>query len=347
MTVALIVRVAGIAMLASLNLARAETPKGGGFAPGSQLSIGVASTPGGGYDRYARLLAQHISRHIPGRPTVLVKNMTGAGGSVLVRYITHAVPRDGSWIALVLPSTVTAGLYQDKAKLKYDPSKLIHIGSANSEVDMCFVRADAGLKKLEDARNKSVNLGATAAGSATFEQPNVLNSLVGTKFNIVAGYPGTRQIVLALERGEVAGVCGMSYSGMRLQRAQWLESGFLLPISQNNVKGDPVMTARGVQRAPDLVSDPDVKRTLALIYSQQSFGRPFVAAEGTPPERVRILRAAFDATMRDPELQADARKMKLDINPVSGAELQTLVTGLYATPTAIVHRAMQALRGAP
>ena len=335
---------AGLAGFAFANAAHAQGAPGA-FAPGSEFSIGVASTPGGGYDRYARLLAAHIGRHIPGNPSVVVRNMTGAGGSVLVRHISHSVPRDGSWIALVLPSTVTAGLYQDKAMLRYDPAKLVHIGSANSEIDMCFVRSDAGLETLADARTKSVTLGATAPGSATFEQPHVLNSLLGMKFNIVAGYPGTRQIILALERGEVAGVCGMSYSGMRLQREDWLDSGFIRPISQNNMTGDPSMTAKGVTRSPDLASDADVKQTLELIYSQQTFGRPFVAAEGSPPARVAILRKAFMDALRDPALLGDAKKMRLDINPTPGEELQELVEKIYRTPPEIVRRATQAVRG--
>jgi tripartite-type tricarboxylate transporter receptor subunit TctC len=313
------------------------------YPPGGRLTIGVATTAGGGYDSYARLVGLHIPQYIPGKPTTVIANMTGAGGNVLGRYITNVAPRDGSWMALLLPSTITAGVYHDKAKLQYDPSRLVHIGSANSEVDMCFVRSDAGISNLVDARSKQVSLGATAFGGATREQPAVLNKLVGTKFKIVSGYPGTREIILAIERGEVAGVCGMSYSSMKLQRGKWLESKFIRPISQNHMTGDPAFTAQGIQKPADLVKLPEDRAVLELIYSQQVFGRPFVVAEGTPEPAIRTLRTAFAKVMRDPQLLAGAKKMGLDINPVSGEDLQAAVKKLYSTPPSIIRQAMEAM----
>ena len=168
------------------------------FYKGAQITIAVASTAGGGYDSYARLVARHLGKHIPGAPSIVVTNMTGAGGNLVARYLSNVAPRDGTYIALVLPGTITGGLYVDKAKLQYDPSRLSHLGSANSEIDMCFVRADAGVKTLAEARQKEVIVGGSAEGGATREQPAALNSILGTKFKIVSGYPGTREIVLAV-----------------------------------------------------------------------------------------------------------------------------------------------------
>jgi tripartite-type tricarboxylate transporter receptor subunit TctC len=315
------------------------------FPKGTQLTLGIASTPGGGYDSYGRLVARHIGKYLPGNPAVVPTNMTGAGGNVLARYMTDVAPRDGTWLALVLPATVTGGLYQDRSKLGYDPSKLVHLGSANSEIDMCFVRADAGIATLAEARDKQVVLGASAEGGATREQPAVLNHLLGTKFKIISGYPGTREIILAIEKGEVSGVCGISFSGMKLQRPQWVESGFIRPISQNHIQGSPALTAQGIVRAPDLARSPEDRQVLELIYSQQVFGRPFVMAEGVPPARVALLRKAFLSALKDEQLLADAEKMRLDINPVSGEELQALVERLYATPPHIIKRAAEALKG--
>ena len=167
---------------------------------GAQITIAVASTAGGGYDSYARMVARHLGKHVPGNPTIVVTNMSGAGGNVVGRYLSNAAPKDGTYIALVLPGTVTGGLYLDKAKLQYDPSRLSHLGSANSEIDMCFVRSDAGVKTLADVREKEVILGGSAEGGATREQPAVLNALIGTRFKIVSGYPGTREIIIAIER---------------------------------------------------------------------------------------------------------------------------------------------------
>src|SRR5262249_12282269 len=159
------------------------------------------------------------------------------------------------------------------------------------------------------------------------------------------GYPGTREIVIAIERNEVSGVCGMSFSAMKLQRAQWLESGFLLPLSQNHMTGDPALTAKGITRAVDLAPSDEDRQVLQLIYSQQVFGRPFVMAEGVPATRLNIMRNAFLAALKDKNLLADAAKLRLDVNPVSGDELQALVTKLYATPAHIIKRAGDALKG--
>ena len=313
------------------------------FYRSHQLTFAIASTPGGGYDSYGRLVARHIVKHLPGHPSTIVTNMTGAGGHLVGRYISEVAPRDGTWIALVLPGTITAALYADKAKFQYDPSKLIHLGSANSEVDLCFVRSDSGVKTLADVQTREVVVGGTADGGATRDEPAVLNNLLGTKFKVVSGYPGTRQTILAIESGEVSGVCAMSLSSMALQRPQWLASGFIRPISQNHAKGDPKLTAQGVTRAIDLARSAEDRQVLELIYSQQLFGRPFVVAPGVPPARVAALRKALLETLKDKELLADAAKMRLDVEPVSGEELQALVEKLYATPAHIITRATQAL----
>jgi len=313
------------------------------FFRGRQLTIAIASSSGGGYDSYGRLVARHIVKHIPGNPGSVVTNMTGTGGHLVGRYVSEVAPRDGTWIAVVLPGTITAGLYVDKAKLQYDPSNLIQLGSANSEVDLCFVRTDTGVKTLADAQQHEIIVGGSADGGATRDEPAVLNNLICTKFKVVSGYPGTREIILALEKGEVSGVCAMSLGAMALQRPQWLESGFIRPISQNHAQGDAKLTTQGVMRATDLARSPEDRQALELIYGQQLFGRPFVVAPGVPPARVAMLRKAFWETMQDKDLIAEAAKMRLDVSPVSGEELQALVEKLYATPAHIITRATEAL----
>jgi tripartite-type tricarboxylate transporter receptor subunit TctC len=314
-----------------------------GFYKGRQLTFVVASTAGGGYDSYARIVARHIGRHIPGEPAAIVTNMTGAGGHLAGRYITGVAPRDGTVIALVLPGTVTGALYVDKAKLQYDPGRLVHLGSANSETDLCSVRGDAGVRTVADAQQREVALGAAAEGSASREQPAVLNNLIGTKFKVVSGYPGTREIMLAVEKGEVSGVCAMSEAAIKLQRPQWLADGFLRPLVQNSVTGSAALSAQGVPRAVDFARSAEDRQVMALIYSQQTFGRPFVVAPDVPPARVAILRRALQETLLDPEVAAEAARMRLEINPVSGEELQALVEKLYAAPAHIIARAAEAL----
>ncbi len=314
---------------------------------GKQITVAVASTPGGGYDSYARLLASHIGKYLAGNPNAITSNMTGAGGNTLARYINSVAPKDGTWIALVLPATITGGIYIDKSKLQYDPSQLVHIGSANSEIDMCFVRSNTGVTKLSDALAREVTMGASAVGGATREQPLVLNRMLGAKFKIISGYPGTREILLAIERDEVSGVCGMSYSSMRMQKGEWLENGFIRAISQNHPSGDKTLTAQGVQRAVEFAKSDIDLQAMELIYSQQIFGRPFVVAAGMSPGVVTALRSAFMKAMNDGQLKADAHKMGLDINPVAGDELQKIVDRLYASPASVIARAADALKAEP
>lgn len=313
------------------------------FYQGRQISIAVASTAGGGFDSYGRLVARHIGRFIPGHPGGVVSNMSGAGGHLVGRYISNTAPTDGTSIGLVLPGTITGALYTDKVKLQYDPSKLVHLGSANSEVDLCFVRSDTGLKAFADARTREVILGSSTEGSASREQPAVLNNLIGTRFKVVSGYPGTREIILAIEKGEVSGVCAMSLQSMALQRPQWLQNGFIRPIVQNHAQGRPDLTAQGVLRATDLARSAEDRQVLELIYSQQSFRRPFVMAPGVPAARVAMLRQAFMAALKDKDTLEEAARMRLDIDPVSGEELQALVAKIYAAPAHIVARAADAL----
>lgn len=312
------------------------------FYEGRQVTIVVASTAGGGYDTYARLVARHMPRHLPGEPRMIVSNMSGAGGNLAASYIVNSLPQDGGAMALVLPPTIMGGLYESVQKLRYDPSKLVLIGSANSEVDLCFLRADAGVASLQDAMSKTVIIGGSAEGSASRTQPVILNNVLGTKFRVVSGYPGTRQIVMAIESGEVGGVCGVSWSGMMLQKPDWLESGYLKPIVQNNLKGSPAVSAKGVAKAVDFARSTEDRQVLELIFAQQEFGRPFVAAPATPAARVALLRKAFMAAMKDQALLAEAASMKLDIDPVSGEELQALSARLYAMPAALVERAKDA-----
>jgi tripartite-type tricarboxylate transporter receptor subunit TctC len=330
-----------VASLVAAGATAQETP----FWAGKQISIVVASTAGGGYDTYARMLSRHMGRHVPGSPGFSVINMSGAGGNLAARHLSNTLPNDGTAMALVLPGTITGGLFTVSDKLGYDPSKLIFLGSANAEVDACWVRSDAGVKTLRDAQTKEVVMGASAEGGATREQPAALNALVGTKFKIVSGYPGTRQILMAVEAGEVSGLCAMSLSAMQVQHRDWLESGLLRPLSQNNPHGDETLTAQGVEKAVDLARTAGDRAAMDVLWSQQSFGRPFVLAPGVPDARVQVLRKAFWETLHDPALVEEAKNLRLDINPISGEDIQALVARLYASSPDVVRRATEALAG--
>ncbi len=332
----------GFCLLAKFASPAMAQPDVASFYTGRQVTIVVASTAGGGYDTYARLVARHMGKHIPGEPKLIVSNMSGAGGNLAAGYIVNSQPREGAYMALVLPPTIMGGLYESVQKLRYDPAQLIHIGSANSEVDMCFARADAGVASLQEARTKTLVVGGSAEGSVSRTQPAILNNLIGTKFRVVSGYPGTRQIMMAIESGEVAGVCGISYAGLALQKPEWIKSGFIRMLAQNNARGSKAINDLGVPRSPDMAPDAQSRQVLELIFAQQEFGRPFVVAPGTPADRVSALRKAFMAAMRDKALLADAAALKLDIDPTPGEDLQALVAKLYAMPKEIVERAKDA-----
>jgi tripartite-type tricarboxylate transporter receptor subunit TctC len=313
------------------------------FYQGRALSLVIGGSVGGGFDSYGRLVARYMGAYIPGHPQIIPTNMVGAGGGAAASYIAHIAPKDGTVMAAVLPGTITDPLYQGLEKYKYDPRQFIYLGSANSEVDLCAVRADTGVTRLSDAMTHEVVIGASAEGGSTRDQPLVQINLIGTQFKLVSGYPGSREIFLAIEKNEVSGICGMGLPALRQQHADWLESGFLRIISQDNIKGDAELNARGISRTPDFARSDDDRRIMELIYSQQDFGRPYILPPALPPDRVNALRAAFLAALADPALVEDARKMKIDVQPVAGAHLQEIVAHIYATPASLLERARQAL----
>ena len=317
------------------------------FYRGRSISLIVASTAGGGYDTYGRLIGRYLSRYIPGSPAVVVTNMTGAGGAVATSHIFNIAARDGTVMAAVLPGTITDPLYNGREKSRFDPARLTYLGSANSEVNMCYVRADAGVSSARDLTTKEVIIGAGQEGGSTRDQPAVQVNLLGHKLRIVAGYPGSREMFLAMEKNEVSGICGLGLPAFRQQHADWLDSGFVRILTQDNAHGDPKVTAMGVPRTIDLAKTPQDRQVMELIYSQQDFGRPYILPPGVPPARVDALRKAFLQALADKDLLAEADRLKIEITPVSGVDLQALVERIYATPPDIVERARQALTYRP
>lgn len=328
----------------SLSLTAAAEDDASAFYQGRSISLIIGGSVGGGFDTYGRLIAHTMGAYIAGHPNFIVTNMVGAGGGAAASYIAHIAPKDGSVMAAVLPGTITDPLYQGLDKYKYDPRQFVYLGSANSEVDLCAVRADTGITHLRDALVHDVVIGASAEGGSTRDQPLVQVNLIGTKFKIVSGYAGSREIFLAIEKNEVSGICGTGLPALRQQHADWLDSGFLRIISQDNIKGDAQLTARGIARTIDFARSDDDKSIMDLIYSQQDFGRPYILLPNTPAQHVSALRAAFLSALANPTLQADAAKLKIDIHPVAGDHLQNIVTHIYTTPAPLLERAKAALK---
>ena len=312
------------------------------FYKGKQISLIVGSSAGGGYDTYARLLARTLGDMLPGGPTVIVQNMSGAGSNRAAGFIYSVAPKDGTSIGAIFPGAVLQPLLGD-APVQHDANKLVYVGSANSDVYVCYVRSDAPVKTFKDVLDRELIIGASNPGATTYDLPLLLNSVLGAKFKIVTGYPGSREITLALERGEVQGACGLGWTGIEIMHPDWFAKDTVRVLVQLSTKGHADLNKRGVPRAEEFAGSDDDRRVIQLVYSQGIFGRPYVLPPGVPSERVAALRKAFVQAFNDSALRAEAARMRLDIETIPGEELQTLIAGLYATPRHLVERARLAL----
>jgi tripartite-type tricarboxylate transporter receptor subunit TctC len=309
------------------------------FYRGKTVSITVGSSAGGGYDTYARLLSRHIGNHISGHPNIVVQNMPGAGSNKATGYIYSVAPKDGTAIGAVFPGAILQPLLGD-APVQHLPTKLTYLGSANSDVYLCFVRSDAPATTFKDALTKEVILGASNQGGTTRDLPAMLNNLVGAKFRIVTGYAGSKEIGIAIERNEVHGACGIGWTGLPTLYPHWFEKKLVRIILQLAVKGHPDL--KGVPLATEFATG-EKRQAMELILSQGLFGRPYILPPGVPADRAAALRKAFAAALADKALLAESAKMKLDIEPIAGDDLQKKIAELYALPAKIVQTAKQSM----
>ena len=326
------------AIAAAIVPARAQPD----FFQGKQVRLVIGAFPGGGYDIYARLLARHMGKYIPGNPAIVPQNMGGAAGARAAAMIDSQAPRDGTTIGAVLPGNVLEPLLGDRKQVNFDPSKFNYLGSASNDVFLCLIRSDAPVKSFRDAFTKEAILGATGDGGSNKNFPAMLNNVLGTKFRLVTGYPGSREVTLAIEKGEVQGYCGMSWSSVSTARPDWIPSGFMRVLVQEHAKGHPAMNRMGMPLAVDFAKTARDRQIMELVYSQAIYGRPYILPAGVPFDRVAILRKAFAQALADKELRAEAEKLKLDVETTTGADLQDLVAKIYATPPDIVDLAREA-----
>jgi tripartite-type tricarboxylate transporter receptor subunit TctC len=316
------------------------------FFRGKQITIYVGSSAGGGYDTYARLISRYLGNHLAGNPTVIVENMPGAGSNKATGFIYSVAPKDGTAMAAVFPGALLDPLIGD-VNVQHDPNKLFYVGNANSDVYICFLRSDAPAKTFQDALSHEVILGASNAGGTTRDLPAMMNNLLGTKFRVVTGYAGSKEITLAIERNEVNGACGIGWTGLPTMHPDWFAKKLMNVIVQVDIKGHPDLNKIGVPLATEFAKTDEDRQVIELIESQGVFGRPYVMPPGVPAERVAALRKAFVETLNDKALRAEGDKMQLDLDYMSGDDLQALVAKLYALPPAVVARAKAALIYSP
>jgi tripartite-type tricarboxylate transporter receptor subunit TctC len=311
------------------------------FYSGKQINLYVGSSAGGGYDTYARLIARRFGHYVPGNPSIVVQNMPGAGSNKLATFMYAVAPKDGTAIGAIFSGAILQPLIGDP--VKHDPSKFVYLGNANTEVFLCMARSDAPVKSFKETLSKELIIGASNKGGSTRDFPAMLDNVLGAKLKIVTGYAGSSEILLALERNEVQGVCGLGWSSIAPHRARYLDSGLAKVIVQLATKGHPVLNKMGVPLAIDFAKTDEERKVMELVFSQLDFGRPYVLPPNTPADRVAALRKAFMQTMHDPEVAAEAKKMKLDIDATSGEQVQAEVAKAFAMPKAVVARARKAL----
>jgi len=317
------------------------------FYKGRQITVIVGSSAGGGYDIYARLLARHMPKHIPGNAGVMVTNMPGAGSNAAAAHLFNVAPKDGTTIGALQNSAVMDALFDallgNARQLRHDATKFVHLGSATTDHYVCIARSDAPIRTFKDTLTREFLIGASQPGTSTRDYPAMLNNTTGARIRQVGGYPGTREITLAIEKNEVQGLCGFSWSSLQAQRPDWIKSGFIRVIVQEHDKGNPEINRMGVPLAVDFATSPENRKIMELVYSSETFGRPYMLAPGVPADRIAALRRAFQETMSDRELLAEAERIGLAIDPIAGEDLQTLAANIFATPAGFVEKTKQAL----
>jgi tripartite-type tricarboxylate transporter receptor subunit TctC len=314
------------------------------YYAGKTIDLIVGNAPGGGFDIYARTMARHLGRHIPGSPAIVVKNMPGAGSAKAGYHINTVAPKDGLSIGSIMPGTVMGPLLDEKPDTSFDPSKAVYLGTANTGTYICVTLDHAKTKTFEQALAERTILGGIAAGNSTNDIAYMVRKLTGAKFDLVNGYKGTLDVALAIERREVDGMCGWNWSSAKSQRPDWLREHKLNFLAQISLEANPELTRLGAPEIWQYIKNEESRKVAELVVSQQAFERPYFVAPGTPAELVKILRDAFDTTMRDPQFIADAEKTGIDVSPLPGTRVQDLVAKLYATPKTIVEQAKVASR---
>jgi len=304
------------------------------------ITILIGYSAGGGYDSYGRLLARYFGRHMPGNPTVLAENMAGAGSLKLANYLYAVAPHDGSVFGIFTRGMAMEPLLGNSAA-KFDSRRFTWIGSITRETSLCVARADTGITRWADLKTHQLVVSGEGSGSDPDIFARMLTTELGANIKLVTGFPGTGEMNLAMERNEVQGRCGWSWSSLKAERADWLADHRLVLLAQMGTVSDPELPT--VPLITELAETDAQRQVLSLILSRQTLGRPFAAPPSLSPERTATLRAAFDATMADPDFLATAKSLGLEVKPVGGAELSDLVAKLYDTPVPVLAEARTAI----
>jgi tripartite-type tricarboxylate transporter receptor subunit TctC len=311
------------------------------FYRGKSVDLDIGYSVGGGYDLYARLVARRLGEHVPGNPNVVPKNMEGAGSLRLANYLYSAAPKDGTVIGAISRGAAFDPLLNENGA-SFDASKFSWIGSANNEVSVCVALTSSGITRFDDLYTMPLTIGSTGTGDDTYQFPALLNAVLGTKFKIVTGYPGGNDVTLALERGEVQGRCGWSWSSLKATRLNWVLRKRIVVLVQLSLSKHPDLP--NVPLIMDLAKTDEQRAIFRIIFARQTMGRPYAAPPDLPEDRLAALRKAFMDTMTDKEFLYDADQNKFEINPVNGGQLEALVKEIYRTPSDELHKIAKMLQ---
>jgi tripartite-type tricarboxylate transporter receptor subunit TctC len=303
------------------------------FYRGRNVTLVIGYSVAGGYDNYARVVARHLGNHIPGRPTVLPQNMPGAGSLRAANYLFNAAAKDGSVIGMFSRGMAMEPLI-GTSHTQFDARKFSWLGSGTDEVSTCVTWRDSAVKTWADALTTPFTVGGEGSGSDPDIFATVVHNVFGVKLRLVSGYPGSAEVALAIERREVDGRCGWSYSSLRQQRPEWITNRQVNILVQLALKKTPELP--DVPLVTEFATTDRQRQILRLVFSRQAMARPFTAPPGIPAERKQALRKAFDETMADPAFLAEAKQRGLEVNPVTGVEIDALIAELYQTPADIV-----------
>jgi tripartite-type tricarboxylate transporter receptor subunit TctC len=306
------------------------------FYKGRQIKISVGFSPGGSSSLYAQSLARHMGKYLAGSPTFVVQHMPGAGGLVAANYVYNNAARDGSEFAITSRTAALEPLLGNQ-NARFDPLKFNWIGNANIENSVCVAWHTAAVKTAEDVFTSELIVGGASSAAQEVMFPRALNKLLGTKFKIVTGYPGSTEILLAMERGETQGFCGIGWTFVKLRKADWLKEKKINILFQMALEKHPEIP--DVPAILDYARSAEDRQVLELLFAPQEMGRPFFAPPGIPAERVRALRTAFVQTLKDPAFLEEAEKQGIEVQPVTGEDIHKLLERIYGAPKQVIDRA--------
>ena len=333
-----------IACWAALPAALAHAQTAVDFYRGKQITLVTSASVGGGYDQYARLLARHMQRHIPDEPAIIVQNMVGAEGLRAANYLYNVAAQDGTVIGGLSRNTGLARSYDfNNAGIQFDARKFNWLGSPQQEIGLFILSTRSGLSSLADLKAREVTISSTAHNSPSTVYSRILNATIGTRLKPIEGYDGSQACLMAVERGEVdAHVSGGSSAPFRARIMPWLANGDAKVIMQMGMKRDPAFP--DVPTAIEVESAPADKQMFEIAFAEQVMGRPFVLPPSVPADRIAALRAAFDATMKDPQFLDDAKLQKAEIDPVGGEAINALLDRVYAAPPDLMARIRELIK---